>query len=214
MSNERVPFERWLTVFLGLAMFVVALVGLYFQKVQVDGASGKIITDMNEKIEKMQTAVNERLEKVEKAQNVVVLEKQLADMKASLVALEGKYPEQKKMLTDYSSQVTQKQEKLSDVWKGATASMVLSKLNPQPEDKADLTKKFGFLKDDDKKSLTSQFDSLRRTQDLIKSQTPITLSPLQMPEKKPWYEQLWETLKANPILLVILILLGVAASRK
>jgi hypothetical protein len=216
VSENRVPFERWITVFLGLGMFVIALVGLYYQKVQVEGASGKLISEMNDKIDKMQTAVNERLDKVEKAQNVATLEKQFGEMKASLASLEEKYraPEQKKVLTDYSSLVTQKQEKLSDVWKGAASSIILSKLNPQPEDKTDLTKKFSFLKEDDRKTLASQFDSLKRTQEMIKAQTPITLTPLRMPEKKVWNEQLWETLKANPVLLVILIFLGVAAARK
>jgi hypothetical protein len=206
--------DRWVTIGISLGMAVIAMIGLYYQKVQVDGASGRLITELNDKLERLQASVNERFTRVEQPQKVAALEKQISDLKLTLASLETRYraPEEQRQLTELSSYLTQRQKTLTEALKEphSTVPSKIDQLTQPPLPSQD----WSWMHDADRKKLDAQLAESRKIRDLFKSVPPLDIAPLEPPAQKSAPERLWETIKANPVVVGVVLLLLVFANRK
>jgi hypothetical protein len=191
--------------------------GAYYQMVTANAASNAQTPDVNKKFETLQTSMNEMQERVVKLETLTKLASDVTALQAKVSELQTRYttPTENKSLADFSGLLANQQRQWSTALMQHPLDSPLVQSLPEPP--SSLPPDLSWLKDH-KEDAESLHSLLGRTDEHWKPPTftPTPLSDLlaSSPPEKPFPENIWEIVKAYPVLAIFLAILLISAVGK
>jgi hypothetical protein len=232
-KEEKTWVERWFGtgVFFSALTAVVGFVGIFQAHSDSSAAVSQVLEqqklrdEMKEQLQLASTALQElkdRVVKLETAQAVTKVEAQGAQIQAKVAQLMTDYnkPQERQLLDSFSKQLVTRQRSWAEMVQALPTDAGNTSTTPAPSTlpiAPTLPSGMDFLKQSDKSSLESMLDKTQKTWlppataptlptfDLEKYGTPLLTVEKSLPQ------QAWDTVKAYPAVIVLLVLFVVGS---